>query len=102
MTKIADIKITNDWQALSDLVAEDLTNTCIELFNAGREGATDILWTEAATMPIAGAYVRLLKPQQSVCLTKGTQDLYFKTDLSLGKLIVSKVNGQTVNIGALL
>ena len=37
MTKIADIKITNDWQALSDLVAEDLTNTCIELFNAGRE-----------------------------------------------------------------
>lgn len=102
MTKIADIKITNEWQALSDLVAEDLDNTCIELFNAGREGANPILWTEEAVTPIAGAYTRLLKPQQSVRLTKGGQDIYFKTDLGTGKLILSKVNGQTVNIGALL
>lgn len=101
MTKLFDVALGAKWQKLNTLAGQELTGV-IELFNAGREGSSDIFWTESAVMPTAGDYFRILCKQKSAVITVGTQAIWVCCEQGLGKakLMVSKPNTDTINIGA--
>lgn len=91
MTKLYEVKTPQQWTNLDTLVGATVSGV-IELFNAGREGATDILWTESVEQPEAGAFYKLLKRQESSIFAVGVQPIWIKSEGQTAKLIVSSLN----------
>lgn len=97
MSKLYEVKTLQEWTNLNTLVESTLTGV-IELFNAGREGGTDILWTESASIPGSGAFCRILPRQKSAIFTVGTQAIWVKSEGTSAKLMVSTPNTATVTL----
>ena len=97
MSKLYEVKTPQEWSNLATLVGSALTGI-MELFNAGREGGVDILWTESASVPTAGAFFRILKRQKSAIFTLDTQPVWVKSESIPAKLMVSKPNTTTINL----
>lgn len=97
MTKLYEVKTTSEWTNLNTLTEHTITGV-IELFNAGREGGVDILWTESATKPGDTAFCRILKRQKGAIFTVGTQPIWVKSEASKAKLMVSTPNTATVTL----
>ena len=97
MTKVCDVKTPQVWTTLDELAGEPLVGV-IELFNAGREGGVDILWTESAEQPVMTDFCRLLKRQKSVVITVGTQPIWIMSELQKAKLMISKPNSATITL----
>ena len=97
MTKLYEVKTSAEWTDLNTLTGHTISGI-VELFNAGREGGVDILWTESATKPEDGAFCRILKKQKGAIFTVGTQPIWVKSEASKAKLMVSTPNTATVTL----
>lgn len=97
MTKVCDVKTPQVWTNINTLAGKVLTGA-IELFNAGREGGVEILWTESAEQPVSGTFCRLLKRQESHIITIGTQPIWVMSELQKAKLMISTPNTATVTL----
>jgi len=97
MTKLYEVKTPQEWTNLATLV-EHTVSGVIELFNAGREGGVDIMWTESTNAPESSAFYRLLKRQKSVVFTIGTQPIWVKSEIQGAKLMISTPNTSTVTL----
>lgn len=98
MTKLYEVKTPQQWVDINSLIDTKLTGV-IELFNAGREGSTDILWTESAEQPLKGAFYKLIKRQESVVFAVGAQPIWIKSEGQIAKLIISSLNaGELVSM----
>lgn len=97
MTKLYEVKTPQEWTNLNTLTGA-IVSGVVELFNAGREGGVDIMWTESATVPESGAFYRLLKRQKSAIFTIGTQPIWIKSEIQGAKLMVSTPNTATITL----
>lgn len=97
MTKLYEVKTSAEWTDLNTLTGHTISGI-VELFNAGREGGVDILWTESATKPGDGAFSRALKRQKGIVFTVGTQPIWVKSEASKAKLMISTPNTATVTL----
>lgn len=97
MTKLYELETTTTWTKLDTLAGATVTGT-IELFNAGREGSNVILWTENAALPTADTFYRVLEKQKSAVVTLGTQDIWLRSEIASGKLVVSSLNNATITV----
>lgn len=97
MTKLYEIKTTTEWVNVNTVIGSTLSGV-VELFNAGREGNADILWTESIEQPLVGAFYRILPRQKSAVFTVGTQPIWIKSELQPAKLMISAPNTATVNL----
>ena len=91
MTKLYEVKTTAEWTDLNTLTGHSISGI-VELFNAGREGGVDILWTESASEPSDTAFCRVLKRQSSAVFTVGSQPIWVKSEASKAKLMISSLN----------
>ena len=93
MTKLYEVKTPQEWTNLADIVDGSLPEI-VELFNAGREGGVDILYTGSIGVPVIGAFYKILKRQKSTILTTSTQPIWVKSELQGAKLIVSSSSSE--------
>ena len=97
MTKLYEVKTTSEWTDLNTLTGHTVSGI-IELFNAGREGGVDILWTESTAKPGDNAFCRILKRQKGAIVTLGTQPIWVKSEASKAKLMISTPNTATATL----
>ena len=86
--KIAELEITPEWQDLGTLA--DIPATEIEVYNAGRSGASQLFITEDANMPTNKTFYKILDPQKGLRLTKGAQSIWVRSDYGTAKLMITQ------------
>ena len=86
--KIAELEITPEWQDLGTLA--DIPATEIEVYNAGRSGASQLFITEDVNMPTNKTFYKILDPQKGLKLTKGIQPIWVRSDYGTAKLMITQ------------
>lgn len=87
--KIAELKLTTEWQNILDLVP-DISGLKVELYNAAIN-TSEICYTNNDTQPVDTTFYKVLKAQTGVTLTVREQPLWVKSEYGAAKLMVSKV-----------